>query len=788
MRSSAITVNHEPRLVVRGGRSVGVFYLAAVVSVLSAAAPRPGFANAHCTADCNSDGRVAVNELIRSVNINLGIANLSTCLRADRDGSGTVTIEELVAAVGRGLDGCSRLEFKVDVHNPAAATVTLKGSRVAGPGANPGERVSYEHVISAVNANCNGYPQESCTCPGGGDTPCAFMLDLAPGEWKHEICVDPGGGNCSDLNHQYQVRRAIVTADGSSAQRLDWTTFRTVHNVLNVSASGGGSLRAALDAAAVAPGPALVQFRRDNFPANQDRVIVISSGAALSLRGNDMVVDGTDSEGHPSPLQPWSARTFRRVIELDGAGAAPVTFGFGTNAPVVGARLIGLSVRRTNLGSGSNQEVVVITGGPGSVRNEVMTSLLDGGAGQLISGVSNRDCLLARDTAQEEETNTVRDSEIRHCADRGVKVNRARLRLERNWIHHNLMGGVTVENGLGSEQPGAGKVASVDNLIEANGRNASDQIVDSAARGIVAANGAVPSRPIEIHVDGDIIRRSVHSGISIQDYTSTLVENTTVCGTTGGVGGSDGQGFAATVANTNQPFFVRGSTFAYNNRNGVFVAGADVGKISFGKNPVPERGHNAFTRNNTAGLTQPRNFRNNGSQTVEARHNQWQRCGNLNICGDISADYSGPVAVDPPQPHRTSDVGTYPYETLAVDRAIPGTGQTVRLRGSGFNAIDGYPASGNCTTTPAANNVCASVPEGTCVEASTDPQQWAGIGTVQAVTPLMVAFSWPSSLAENCLSKPLQIRSRRRGPQGGQNVMFSKGTTHICNAAAMIPQ
>lgn len=61
---------------------------------------------APCTGDCNGNGSVSVNELVRSVNIALGNAAVDVCAAADRNGNGAVTVAELIAAVGNALSGC----------------------------------------------------------------------------------------------------------------------------------------------------------------------------------------------------------------------------------------------------------------------------------------------------------------------------------------------------------------------------------------------------------------------------------------------------------------------------------------------------------------------------------------------------------------------------------------------------------------------------------------------------------------------------------------------------------
>lgn len=59
-----------------------------------------------CVGDCNGDGEVTVDELVRGVNIALGNAALSVCPALDGDADGMVAINELVRAVGHALSGC----------------------------------------------------------------------------------------------------------------------------------------------------------------------------------------------------------------------------------------------------------------------------------------------------------------------------------------------------------------------------------------------------------------------------------------------------------------------------------------------------------------------------------------------------------------------------------------------------------------------------------------------------------------------------------------------------------
>jgi hypothetical protein len=61
-----------------------------------------------CPGDCNRDGMVTVDELMQAVNIALDPepSAMKECLPADTTLSYTVSVEELIAAVRRALQGC----------------------------------------------------------------------------------------------------------------------------------------------------------------------------------------------------------------------------------------------------------------------------------------------------------------------------------------------------------------------------------------------------------------------------------------------------------------------------------------------------------------------------------------------------------------------------------------------------------------------------------------------------------------------------------------------------------
>ena len=62
---------------------------------------------AACSGDCDGNGVVSIDELIRAVRIGLAATPIDDCRAADADSDGHVTIDELVRAVNAALGGCA---------------------------------------------------------------------------------------------------------------------------------------------------------------------------------------------------------------------------------------------------------------------------------------------------------------------------------------------------------------------------------------------------------------------------------------------------------------------------------------------------------------------------------------------------------------------------------------------------------------------------------------------------------------------------------------------------------
>jgi hypothetical protein len=59
-----------------------------------------------CIGDCDCDGYVVIDELIKLVNIALGVTDVSVCLAGDADGDNRVAVNEIISAVSNALNGC----------------------------------------------------------------------------------------------------------------------------------------------------------------------------------------------------------------------------------------------------------------------------------------------------------------------------------------------------------------------------------------------------------------------------------------------------------------------------------------------------------------------------------------------------------------------------------------------------------------------------------------------------------------------------------------------------------
>lgn len=646
--------------------------------------------------------------------------------------------------------------------------VTLSGTRLSGLRAEPASTLYGPLAVDVA--------------PGGVSL---RAEGLAPGVWLHRISVDANG--------QHQARRSLVVADAEHANPVDWTLYASVLEVTRDGDDGDGvcdgacTLREAIDAAPWRRGPALVHFDHAAF-AGAQAVVELSRGA-LVVRAPALTLDGTDAGGNPSPLAHFAQRSFNTLVSVRAPNAAPNPdlacpcneSGAALRIAAADVRVIGVAFQRQLAPEGTiccgDQDLVAFDAG--SRGSHLETARLDGGAAAIRSAEvpsgttappTGKDCIDASGTGADDSDSAVvvENSEIRFCHDRGAKSQGGWLRLRRNWIHHNLRGG------LFAQSPASGSAAGVidasDNLIEQNGidcpsGNAAacgpDQVVTRGGASEISAQGPLTA----IVSVGNVVRDGAAQGLYFEDGSSGRVIDTYVCGINRSSGGKGilSQRSSGTAAD----LVVRGTTVAYNDDAGFKLrgrTGADLGTLA-------EPGLNAFTDNGAGTRRNLLNALDAPPPVVAAMGNGWEHCygsrASMDACDEAAisdVDTNNALGGNDRVDVRGSlaHQGSGPMRIDAVSPAAVGEGDLLRLTGAGFDAISGHDGGvgGDCSGL-AAGNSCAPL-HGTCVEFLVDGS-WRPALDVVGVTPTSVTVRAPF----DCTA-PTLLRARRLDRTGAE--------------------
>jgi CSLREA domain-containing protein len=555
--------------------------------------------------------------------------------------------------------------------------------------------------------------------------------------------------------------------------------------------------------------PVLIRFDHGAF-AGGNAQIQITNNSALQITAPGTVVDGIDPAGRPSPLEDFPGRQYRTLI----AQQAPTSGGTSSSSCVAGGQcnlspagkilvsaanvqLIGLSITRTlapdaELCCGDTD---VVTFGTSSAGSRLQTSRLDGGAaartnaeGSDESSTSTppqgKDCVDVDSTGGTQSNPVMVDNcEIRFCFDRGVKSKSGHLKVQSNWIHHNLRGGLFAQNPNGV-------IEAVGNLVEQNGRDCPTADTQACGTQVDARTDAsemsAQGGTTKLITNGNVLRDGVLHGLFFQSDSQGQVRNDYICRMNGVNDDRNGKGILIEkLTGTASQIVVRGTTVAYNNDAGAkFEKNIDA---DFGTDGGANAGLNAFAWNGDfidTALRTKRNFRAvEDVPLVDALGNYWQNCypasnPNENQCSDTNVsnldtnnDNNNPFnRVDNrnAKPHA-ADQATQGTAILDIDgdgRAVTPSkavqGQIVRIEGKGFNAIGGHNASYDCHMLT--DNNCNG-PNGTCVEFESGPGQWER-ATILGVTPTHIVVRSPITCA-----KPTRVRVRRKR-LGGEEVKF----------------
>ena len=595
-------------------------------------------------------------------------------------------------------NGGTTLKVCIDNTNgPATAAITIHGDFVSS-------------TITCSSASASSYDKPGITI-GAGQSPCYTVPDdgtlLDTAVYKHRITVSGG---------QTQYQRVPVIYNPSSLSTVQWTYYAPDH-VFTVNQSDDTthtcpptcSLRDAITAANAVSGSAPVLIQFDPALPNPT-VITMTQTAPLSITRARVTIDGIYTDGNPWIVGDANAAAhsnqspFARSVDL----ANKTSFSVTAND----VNIQGLFVKNS-ISTGTQANDLFLFQ---SLRNVLNAMKIDAGnvcsSGQCACPSAPTPCPDVIHSKAGNTTDpgvTAMNVEGFAALDRGVNVtDNGRGVVKDGWFHFNLRGG------LGAA--GKSTLEADRNMVELNGRGLTAQRTPAAGGVVASADGLTAvgepgGSPTTVNTDANVSRMNSNNGLTAKDDGTPRLNasNDYVCGNT-----AEGMGI-------NKPATLIGTGIAavYNAGRGVLVpSAATSGLISFGDAtpaPTPNPGNNAFARN--AGAC---DFRNDSTLLARANNNQWGPKPNgtpgPNKCGSGTVEtitlqnpVTVPVSLDNSKPALPSNVFL--------------TGQSVRVKGTGFNAIDGNPAvdascvAGNpdpggnpscCTTKPRNQNVCGS--------------------------------------------------------------------------------
>jgi hypothetical protein len=161
-------------------RSAAATVLTTIAVTVATAVAQPP-----CPGDCDSDGLVSIDELVTGVALTLAPGSRS-CAAMDGDHNGTVTIAELVAAVGAALEGCGPSPTATPIPDP--------------PTPSPTEACGDQETIGRFAACIAARTEPDCVDAGGRWGP--YPYSRRPGcfcETGQGGCPCSASGDCLGL-------------------------------------------------------------------------------------------------------------------------------------------------------------------------------------------------------------------------------------------------------------------------------------------------------------------------------------------------------------------------------------------------------------------------------------------------------------------------------------------------------------------------------------------------------------------------------------------------------------
>jgi len=374
--------------------------------------------------------------------------------------------------------------------------------------------------------------------------------------------------------------------------------------------------------------------------------------------------------------------------------------------------------------------------------------------------------LAARAALPTGQTLTLVNVEGRSAISLGVDARvRNDVLVQKSWLRNNYRGNLRAD---------VSAVRLEQSVIERAGLRASDDRLATlfSAHGVESTNSS-PGDSLRLESDATIVRNNLSAGIDVRGLGDVLPEDDALCGN-----GAHGLVTAAAASGFIPSLNGQGGLGAtYNAGNGVRVAQDDFVAATLDN-------HSVFVSNTQCGL-----FNSWPLDPVLARNNQWHGGRPPTPIPDTCAGEpgAGPVDIGTVQNQHTQLImisGTAPSDAIL-------NGQTLRVLGSGFNAVEGNPlpapaptpgscaagvntggaGQGNscCRRTTRANG-CAGVNQpqdgkGNCVELKNAQGTWMQLG-VKAVTPRLLETQVPTAVF-SCLGvsgEEIRVSKKFRPP------------------------
>jgi hypothetical protein len=275
---------------------------ALALAVLLAAAGSSGSrarASAVCVGDCADSGYVTVVNIVIGVNIALGATPLSNCPAFD-NGSGKVTIDVLVTAVGNALRGCPPQPTATDAPTSPTPTGDAALDAIAAAFSGLCEEPAQSNYALATDYGYYAF----CSTNGGQSTTLRIerFEDSAAAAAGFAAAGRVGPPyDFEDLPATYWERGFARPPDGGS-RTIAWQLGCWVVTV-NSFDENGGRLAVAPPAASAAIFAAAAELLVDQCPTEQPA----PTPSPTKGLGPDLVVASAGAHAHNSTCQPYAS-------------------------------------------------------------------------------------------------------------------------------------------------------------------------------------------------------------------------------------------------------------------------------------------------------------------------------------------------------------------------------------------------------------------------------------------------------------------------------------------------